>query len=285
VIAVTGATGELGSRVAARLAERGVRQRLVVPDPARAPDLGAEIAIAPGYHDGEAMEDALRGADTLYLVSGRESADRVAEHFSAVDAAARAGVQRIVYTSFVGAAPDTTFTLARHHHATEERIRAAGMAHTFLRHSMYLDFVPFFARADGVIAGPAGDGRTAWVSRDDAADVAAAVLTEEGHEGLTYEVTGPESHTLEWAAARLSEAVGRPVAYHDETVEEAYASRAGSGAPDYEVEGWVTSYLAVAAGELDVVTDVVRRLTGHPAQALPAFLAAHPDSYAHLLRS
>lgn len=283
MIAVTGATGELGGRVAARLAAAGVSQRLLVRDASRAPQPeGAEVATFDGYHDRAGMAAALRGTHTLFLVSARESADRLAEHRSAVDAAADAGVARIVYTSFLGASPDATFTLARQHHATEEHIRATGIAHTFLRDSMYLDFVPFFASAEGVIAGPAGDGRCAWVARDDVADAAAAVLTTEGHDGLTYELTGPDAHTLMWAAEVLTRVTGRPVRYVRETVQDAYVSRAHFGAPDWEVEGWVTSYLAMARGELDVVTDTVEQLTGHPPLALPEFLERNPGSWAHL---
>ncbi len=284
MIAITGATGELGGRVARRLADAGVAQRLIVRDAARAPQLdGAEVAVAPGYHDRPAMTEALAGADTLFMVSGREAPDRVAEHRSAVDAAVAAGVRRIVYTSFLGAAQDATFTLARHHHATEVHIRRTGLAHTFLRNSMYLDFVPFFASPDGVIAGPAGNGRTAWVSRDDVAAVAAAVLTQDGHDGRSFELTGPESHSMSYAAEVLTDVTGRPVTFKDETIAEAYASRAHYGAPDYEVEGWVTSYLAVAKGELDIVTDTVEQLTGRRPRSLREFLAEHPESYAHLV--
>jgi uncharacterized protein YbjT (DUF2867 family) len=229
------------------------------------------------------MTEALAGADTLFLVSATESPMRVEEHRSAVDAAVDAGIRRIVYTSFVGAAPDAVFTFARHHHATEEYIRATGLAYTFLRDNPYLDHVPAFSSPDGVIAGPAGDGRAAWVSRDDVAAVAAAVLTEDGHDGGTYEVTGRESCTLEYAAEVLSDYAGRDVTYVDEGVDEAYESRADYGAPDWEVEGWVTSYEAVAEGDFDVVTDVVPVLTGHDAQTLREYLADNPDSYTHLL--
>lgn len=284
LIAVTGSTGQLGGRVAAGLAERGVAQRLVVRDAERAPVLpGAEIDLAPGYHDRPAMAAALAGAETLFLVSGRESPDRVAEHLSAVDAATDAGVRRIVYTSFVDATEDATFTLARHHAITEKHIRRTGLAFTFLRNAMYADFAPFFATADGVIAAPAGDGRIAFVARDDAAAAAVAVLTGDGHDGRTYELTGPEALTLAETAALLTEVAGRPVRYVAETVGEAYASRAHFGAPDYEVEGWVTSYTAVAAGELAKVTGDVERLTGRPPMTLAAFLAANPESYAHLI--
>jgi NAD(P)H dehydrogenase (quinone) len=272
-VAVTGATGELGGRVARRLAARGVPVRLIVRDPSRAPEIeGAEVAVAESYRAGEQLRDALRGADTVFLVSGREEPDRVASHFSAVDAAVAAGVRRIVYTSFVNASPDATFTLVRHHHATEERIKASGVAYTFLRDSLYLDFVPFFAGEEGVIRGPAGEGHVAPVARDDIADVAAVVLAEDGHEGQTYTLTGAERRTMAGWAEELARVTGRAVSFVDETVEEAYASRAHFGAPDWEVEGWVTTYLAIARGELDVVTDTVERLAGHPPRTLEQLL-------------
>ncbi|WP_026910606.1 NmrA family NAD(P)-binding protein [Patulibacter minatonensis] len=284
LIAVTGSTGALGGRVARRLADRGVPQRLVVRDAARAPRLdGAEVAVAAGYHDHAGMTTALRGAETLFLVSGREAADRVDEHRSAIDAAAEAGVRRIVYTSFLGAADDAVFTLGRHHAQTEALVRDRGLAFTFLRDSMYLDFVPFFASAAGVIAGPGGDGRAAYVARDDVAAVAAAVLADpDAHDGRTYDVTGDERLGLAEAAAVLTEVTGRAVRYEEETEAEAYASRAPSGAPDFEIEGWVTSYQAMAAGELDVVTDVVETITGRPPLRLRAFLEQDRESWAHL---
>ena len=148
----------------------------MVRDPARAPDLpGAEVAQA-AYGDTTALLDALDGVQTLMLLSATESADRVSLHKATVDAAVAAGVQRIVYTSFVGAAPDATFTFARDHWHTEQHIRSTGVDFTFLRDNLYLDFVPGFVGEDGVIRGPAGDGRVAAVARDDVAAVAARVL-------------------------------------------------------------------------------------------------------------
>jgi NAD(P)H dehydrogenase (quinone) len=290
VIAVTGATGALGRRVVERLAGReDVALRLVVREAARAPRVpGTEVAAVPGgYADGPGLTAALTGVHTLYLVSAAEAEDRLQQHRTAVAAAAAAGVQRVVYTSFLGAAPDAVFTLARQHAATEEALAATGVRTTVLRHAMYADFVPFFAvLEDGraVIAAPADDGRASFVSRDDLADVAAAVLLDDSPalDGAVLDVTGPEALSLDDAAAVLAEVTGRPATYRRQTVEEAWATRRPSGHPDWEVEGWVTSYRAIAAGELSRVTDVVPTLTGHPARTVAEHLHAHPEDWAHL---
>jgi uncharacterized protein YbjT (DUF2867 family) len=285
-IAVTGATGALGGRVAANLAARGVPQRLIVRDAARAPQLpDAEIAIAAGYADTEGMTAALCGIETLFLVSGREAPGRVAEHTSAIDAALAAGIERIVYVSFLNAAPDSTFTLARDHWATEAYIRARGVAFTFLQDSLYLDFIPLMTSPEGAIAGPAGDGVVACVARTDIAGVATEVLTGSTHDGRTYRLTGPEAFSLSQAADALAAVSGRAIVYRNETIEEAYASRAAYGAPAFEVEGWVTSYLAIARGELAAVTNDVFEILGRRPQSLAEFLASEPASYAHLRRS
>ncbi|MEU6375651.1 SDR family oxidoreductase [Streptomyces sp. NPDC046909] len=268
-VVVTGATGRLGGRVARRLAEEGVPQRLLVRSPERAPRLPGATAVRGSYDDHDAVVHGLTGAETLLMVSASESVDRLAHHKAFVDAAVEAGVRHVVYVSFFGAAPDATFTLARDHFHTEEHIRASGLACTFLRDNLYAEFVPDLAGADGVIRGPAGQGRAAFVSQDDIADAAAAVLARPGeHAGATYDLTGPESLSLAEAAAVLTEVRGRTVTYHPETVEEAYASRASYGAPPWQLDAWVSTYTAIAAGELDGVSDAVARLTGHPATPL-----------------
>lgn len=276
MIAVTGATGELGGRVARRLADAGIPQKVIVRDPARAPELRGAVRAPPAnYADRDAMAKALEGVDVLYLVSAGEEERRLDTHRTAIDAALDAGVQHIVYTSFLGASPNATFTFARDHFHTEQIIRGAGVKFTFLRNSIYLDFVPGFVGEDGVIRGPAGDGRVAAVARDDSADVAVAVLEAPGdHDGRTYELTGPEALTMAEMAAKLSAATGREIRYVPETLEEARASRAPSGAPAWMIEGWVTTYAAIAAGELEKVTDAVEHLTGHPPQSLDELLAS-----------
>jgi uncharacterized protein YbjT (DUF2867 family) len=283
LIAVTGATGAVGGRVASLLAARGAAQRLVVRDAGRAPRLdGAEVRVAAGYGAGDEMRAALDGVHTLFLVPGEEQLDRVAQHKTAVDAAVGAGVQRIVYLSFLRAAPDSTFLLVRHHWETEEHIRASGAAWTFVRMSLYLDFIPRMVGPDGVIAGPAGDGRLGAVTRRDVSDVVAEVLLGTGHEGAVHDVTGPEAFTFAEAAEELSRLTGRRVTYRDETLDEARASRAGYGAPEWQVDAWISTYTAVAAGDLDLVTDTVARLTGHEPMSLAEYVRAHPDCLDHV---
>ncbi|HKA69180.1 MAG TPA: NAD(P)H-binding protein [Actinomycetes bacterium] len=281
-IAVTGAAGGVGGRVAQRLADAGVTQRLLVRDLSRAPQLPAAEVAQADYADAAAMRAALAGIDTVFLVSGREAEDRLAHHLSAVDAAVAAGVTRIVYLSFLGADPAATFTLARQHWATEQHIWTTQSRWTFLRDSLYADLLPFMAGADGVLRGPAGDGAVSAVARDDVADVAVAVLLGDGHDGMTYDVTGPRALTLAEIADELSAAANRPVRYQNETIEQAYASRAHYGAPQWEVTGWVSSYAAIGAGELAAVSDTVPRLTGHEATSFAEFLRRYPDSYQHL---
>ncbi|MBO0846902.1 MAG: NmrA family NAD(P)-binding protein, partial [Nocardioides sp.] len=212
---------------------------------------------------------------TLLMVSASENADRLAEHRTFVDAAADAGVQHVVYTSFAGAAPDCTFTLGRDHWATEEHIRARRLGHTFLRDNFYLDFLPDMTGEDGVIRGPAGDGRMAGVAREDVARSAVAVLLDPpAHVGTTYTLTGPEALTMTEAAAILAEGTGRDITFHDETVEEAYASRLRWEAPAWQYDAWVSTYTAIKAGEVAEVTDHARRLTGREAVCLRDLLRA-----------
>jgi uncharacterized protein YbjT (DUF2867 family) len=125
------------------------------------------------------------------------------------------------------------------------------------------------ADEQGVIRGPAGEGRVAAVATDDVAAAAVAVLRDPAaHAAVTYDLTGPAAHTLREIAQILSDAGRRPIRYEPETVEEAYASRAVYGAPAWQVDAWVSTYTAIAAGELATVSDAVPRLTGRPATSM-----------------
>ncbi|WP_066362077.1 NmrA family NAD(P)-binding protein [Herbidospora mongoliensis] len=275
LIAVTGATGGLGGRIARRLAQSGARQRLVVRDLSRVPRIEGAETVQASYEDPAAFAAALDGAGVLMLISATEHPDRVALHTAAVDAAVAAGVPRIVYTSFLGAGPECTFTFGQDHWHTERHIEETGVGFTFLRDSLYLDFLADMVGDDGVIRGPAGDGRFAPVARDDVAAVAATILQDpHAHESATYDLTGPDLLTMTEVASVLSSVRGSQVTFENETLDEAYASRAKYDAPDWAVAGWVTSYAAIGAGELDAATDHVMKVTGHPPMTLAQVLQA-----------
>jgi uncharacterized protein YbjT (DUF2867 family) len=290
-------------------------QRLIVRDASRAPILPhAEIVQASSYGDAAPMRRALVGVSTLFLVSARDrfgvnhisakshtpppQYDRFEQHCIAIDSAIAAGVQHIVYLSVMHAAPDSTFILARDHFHTEQHIIASGVPFTFLRAGLYTDNVPQCVSAGDVIRAPAGEGRAAWVTRDDVADVAVAILTGSGHEGDRYDVTGPEALTMTETAERLSAVLGRRIVYHAQTPEEARATRStsrlekfeaerriltGRGLDDYEVDVFVTHFMQIAAGDLARISSTVPDLASHPAQSLGEYLKLHPESYSHLL--
>ncbi len=275
-IGVTGSTGLLGGIVARLLSEAGLEQQLLVRNAARAPQLaGSTTTVLSGYGDGAQAQTALRGVDLLFMVSASESPDRLQQHRTFVAAAAAAGVRHVVYTSFFGAAADATFTLARDHWATEEALRASGMGYTLLRDNLYLDVLPHFAGEDGIIRGPAGNGRISAVARADIARAALAVLRDPAaHLNVAYDLTGAEALTLDDVAQTLTAVTGRPTTFYDETIEEAYASRAPYNVPAWQVDAWVSTYTAIKKGEMATVTNAVDTLTGRPPLTLRQFLTS-----------
>lgn len=271
-IAVTGVSGSLGLLIAERVAD--LNPVVFVRDPACAPALTADVR-ACDYADTPAATRALADVRVLMMVSARETADRRAVHRSFIDAASHAGVRHIVYTSFAAASPTATFTFARDHADTEAAIRESGMEYTFLRNNLYADLAPYLGGETGVIRGPAGSGRLAPVARADIADVAAAVLRDPAaHSGTTYRLTGPYAMTMAELAARTAAVVGRPMRFEDESVEDAYRWRQTQfDAEPWEVDGWVSTYTAIADGSMAEVTDDVKRVLGRPARSLEQALA------------
>jgi uncharacterized protein YbjT (DUF2867 family) len=273
-IAVTGASGHVGGAVATMLSEAGIPQRLIVRNAAKAPILeGAEVAVT-SYGDDATMRPALSGIQTLFMVSAAEAPNRLEQHIAFIDAAVDAGVDHIVYTSFVGASENAIFTLARDHWATEQRIRGTGRRFTILRDSFYLDFVPELVGEDGVIRGPAGAGRMAAVARADVAAVAAAVLQDPAaHLQATYDLTGPSAFSLAEAAALLTKTSGRRVTFHDETLDEAYESRKKWQPEPWQADAWVSTYTSIASGELEAVSPDVEAIIGRRPLSLEDLLA------------
>ncbi len=272
-LALTGSTVAVGGIAAHLLADAGVPIRLLVRDAARAPKLpGAEVRQA-SYADSVASTAALQGIDTVLMVSAHESEDRVGEHTAFVDAAVEAGVRQIAYLSFVGASATSGFLLGRDHGATEDHIRASGLDWTFLRDNFYAEILPSFA-TDGVIRGPAGAGRVAAVSQRDVGAVAAHVLLDpREHAGRAYDLTGPEALTFAEVVEVIREITGDHYTYVDETLDEARASRAHYGAPDWLVDAWISTYTAIRDGELEHVSGDIARLLGRPATSFDEAIA------------
>ncbi|MEV5778898.1 NAD(P)H-binding protein [Streptomyces antimycoticus] len=269
-VAVTGVTGALGSRIAARLAGHGVPQLLVGRSPDQMPELpGAQRRGPAAYADAADMRRALEGASTLILVSGHRTGRRLEEHATAVEAAIAVGVDRVLYVSLVSAAPTATYLNARDQWLTEQFLAGAGIRHTVLRAGFYASTPAALANEEFVVSGPATTGRAAFVTHEDIAAVITAVALDDGprseHDGATLEITGPEALTLDEAVTRIAAATGRPYRYEPETLEEAFARRWRLGMSGEQIETWISWYQAIERGEVSVVTDVVPRLTGSPA--------------------
>ena len=232
-LAITGSSGNIGGMVARHLSTCGLPLILPLRNPAKAPNLTNCEARRFAYGDLELAKQALNGVDVLFMVSAAESPMREQEHLTLVQAASEAGVKHIVYLSFAQAALDSTFTLARTHAVTENAIRQTNMRYTFLRDNFYSEMMATIANADGIIAGPADDGRVACASQRDVAQTAASVTD-------------------------------KPHCYHNETVEEAFASRKAEypDTPDWQIEAWVSTYTAIAKGELATVSDDLSQLLG-----------------------
>lgn len=267
-VAVTGATGALGSRIAAALAEHGTGQLLVARDPSRLPTLtGAQHRGPASYDDTEAMRVALEGATTLILVSSHPTGKRLEEHAHAVQAGRAVGINRVIYVSLLGASPTATYRNARDHWLTEQFLTGSGVQHTIVRAGFYASTPAALADEDLVVRGPGGHGRVAFVTHDDLAAVIAALAVDDNpaHDGAILEVTGPEAVSLHDAVAQIARATGQPYRYQPETLPEAFARRWQRGLSGEQIEAWISWYQAIASGELSTITDLVTRITGTPA--------------------
>ncbi|MFN2459892.1 MAG: NAD(P)H-binding protein [Candidatus Velthaea sp.] len=283
-ILITGASGEVGRRIALILSERGEALRLMYRDLARAqPPPGTET-VAGDYGDPASLDRAFAGMDAAFIVSGNaEPGKRARLHANAIDAAARARTPHVVYLSFQNASPASKFPMGRDHFMTEQHLRASGLRYTALRDNLYLDILPEMFDAEGRLRGPAGNGAAAFVARDDVARCAAAVLTDARAEAA-YDIAGPQALTLADVARRFSALTGRALEYVDESLDEARAWRRPLASAPWEVDVWTGSYEAIGAGELENTGDAVRRLTGRDPLSLEAYFTLHPRLLGHLAR-
>jgi NAD(P)H dehydrogenase (quinone) len=280
-IVVTGATGHLGRLIVEGLLREGVAPAGIVAggrSVEKLADLGERGVTVTriDYTDPASLDSAFQGAETLMLVSGSEVGQRVAQHGAAIDAAARAGVTRIVYTS-APKASSTTLVLAPEHKATEELLAASGIAYTVLRNGWYTEnYVATVnqARESGVIAASVGDGLTASASRVDYADAAVAALLGAGHEGKVYELAGD----VAWSHAELAQVVadilGTEVVYNALTPEDHLAVLTSAGLDD-GTAGFVVALDAnTREGLLGETSPDLRTLIGRPSTPLRDGLVA-----------
>jgi NAD(P)H dehydrogenase (quinone) len=172
--------------------------------------------------------------------------------------------------------------MARDHSETEQYLAQTGISYTALRDNFYLDLIPEMFGTEGVMRGPPAQGAAAWVARDDVARVAADVLRSPGTTSAVHDVTGPEALTMAETARRLSALAGRELCYEAESLEAGRAWRSQLGAPGWEVETWLGSYQAIAAGEVEKTSDTVFRVTGRRPLSLEQYFSAHRDLLAPL---
>lgn len=278
-IAVTGATGQLGRLVIARLKDAGADVIALARSPEKAADLGVP-ARAFDYAAAETLAPALEGVETLLLISGSEIGQRTAQHRAVIEAAKAAGVGRVVYTSLLRADSSPLTALAGEHAETEALLRESGLDHTILRNGWYSEnytaSVPA-ALNNGAFYGAAGEGVIASASRADYADAAVAALLGDGHSGQTYELAGSHPYTLADLAAEISRQTGRDIPYVNLTEAEYAGALEQAGLPAPVAGAYAAFDSGAAAGGLNgdsaVFEGLIGRKTTPLADAIKAALA------------
>jgi uncharacterized protein YbjT (DUF2867 family) len=284
MILVTGATGTAGSRVVQALRERRARVRAFVRDAEKARQLlGDEVELAVGdFADASSVRAALDGAEAM-LLSCADDPRRVEWETNAIDAAAAAGVRRIVKLSTICAAPGAPVAFWDWHGQVEEYLRASGVPGVILRSSFYMSNLLATAEqvaGEGRLYAPAGEARVAMIDPRDVGAAAAAALTGAAEDGQTSVVTGPEAITWGRIAAELSAATGREVEFVDVPDEGARAGLIAAGLPEFVAEQLVTIFGQLRQGVAEQVTDGVYALTGSGPRGFAEFARDH----AHLFR-
>ncbi|MEI7058977.1 SDR family oxidoreductase [Nocardioides sp. CCNWLW239] len=278
-LAITGASGQLGRLVADQLLATvdPAEVVLLTRDPAKLADYaerGADVRAAD-FDKPADLVDAFAGVDRVLLISTDVVGARVEGHRAAIDAAAKAGVRHIAYTSVPEPTSDNPAGVVPDHAATEDALRESGLAWTMLRNNLYADMqvdAVAQAAASGQLVTNVGDGAAAYVTRADCAAVAVGVLTGDGHEGKTYDVTGPRAYTATDLAALAADKSGKPVEVVQVDDEAYTAGLVSAGLPDF-VAPLLTSFgAATRLGKLATVTDVVEQVGGRKPTPLSALI-------------
>ena len=284
---IVGASGKLARHTAKLVLERRPPDDLILVT--RTPGALADLAkqgctVRYGDLDEPAsLVLAFEGADRMLLISASDVDVRTEQHRAGIRSAAAATVRHVVYTSGLSPEPPNPAAIAPSHHATERALAESDLGWTILRNSLYSEYqVPEAAAAlaSGVLLHNRGEGRIAYVSREDCAAVAAAVLTSSGHEGAVYDVTGPELFDAARLAALYGELAGRRI--ETELLDDdSFVGRVGGGAGD-DHAGYGAFLVAslgrsIREGYMASRTDVVEQFTGRPARPLREVLAADPS--------
>jgi NAD(P)H dehydrogenase (quinone) len=283
-IVITGASGQLG-RLTAELALDRVPASEVILTTRRSEALsdlaerGASVRQAD-FDRPETLAESFAGGERLLLISTDDLGRRTAQHRAAIEAAREAGVRHVAYTSYLNPVAENPAVITPSHQATEKALRESGLAWTMLRNSFYAEYqVPGGAQAiaTGRLVHNNGDGRIAYVSREDCAAAAAAVLTTEGHENKAYDITGPEALSQDDVAALLSEVSGRPVEAVAVDDEAFIQDLNAAGRPEPAAREVASYGRAIREGFLGEASGAVENLTGRPPRSLREVFEAHRD--------
>ena len=280
-IAVTGATGHLGSHVVESLLAHGVAAddiTAIIRSQAKGASLaemGVHLGVA-SYDDEPALASALKGVDRLVLISGSEVGKRLAQHANIINAAKTAGVQFIVYTSLLNL--DTSeLGLAAEHRGTEELLAKSGIDHTLLRHGWYWENYASAidsGKAVGKFYGAAGSAKVSGAARRDYAEAAAVVVTGEGHTGKVYELAGSPALSYQDIADAVSTIIGSPVVYTDQSVAEYQQTLEGFGMPAEAASMYAAMDPIIAQGALYSQSTDLQDLIGRPSTSAAEALSA-----------
>lgn len=270
-IAITGATGQLGRLIVSRLKEKVQVDNIVAlaRSPERAQDLGVKVREAD-YDRPETLGPALDGIDTLLLISASEPGKRVRQHRNVIEAAKKADISWIVYTSLLHA-DTTSINLGEEHKITEKELKESGIPFTILRNGWYTEnynaSIPM-AIDSGAVFGSAEEGKISSATRIDYADAAVAVLTGEGHQGKTYELAGDEAFTMEELAAEISHQSGKSISYKNLPEAEYAAALADAGVPEAFAKSVASWDVSASKGDLFNDSRQLSRLIGRPTTPL-----------------
>jgi len=275
-IAITGATGQLGRLVVNKLKSKVSADNIValVRNPAKAVDLGVTAREAD-YGNPASLERALSGVETLLLISSNEIGKRSAQHRNVIEAAKKAGVQWIVYTSLLHAETSAIKSLSGEHLDTEAALKASGLPFTLLRNGWYTEnytaSIPG-AIVGGAFLGSAGDAKISSAARADYAEAAVAVLTSEGHKGKIYELAGDKSYTLS-ELAEISRQTGKTIPYKNLSEVNYATALAGFGLPAPIAQAYASFDTGAAQGALFDDGHQLSKLIGHPTTPLATSVA------------